>query len=51
MKEINSIQAFKLTSPNPLVLVCTEKEDGSTNIAPVSLMDLSLHSSHGMAIP
>ena len=36
MKEINSNQAFRLTSPNPLVLVCTEKEDGSTNLAPVS---------------
>lgn len=36
MREINSSQAFKLTSPNPLVLVCTEKEDGTTNIAPVS---------------
>lgn len=36
LKEISSGQAFRLTSPNPLVLVCTEKEDGSVNIAPVS---------------
>ena len=36
MKEINAGQAFKLTSPNPLVMVCTEREDGTTNIAPVS---------------
>lgn len=36
MKEINFGQAAALTSPNPLVLVCTEKEDGSLNMAPVS---------------
>lgn len=36
MKEISSNQAFRLTSPNPLVLVCTEKEDGTSNLAPVS---------------
>lgn len=36
MKEINIGQATALTSPDPLVLVCTEKEDGSLNMAPVS---------------
>lgn len=35
MKEINIGQATALTSPDPLVLVCTEKEDGSLNMAPV----------------
>lgn len=28
--------AAKLTSPNPVTLVCTQKNDGSTNIATVS---------------
>lgn len=36
MKEINVGQAAALTSPDPLVLVCTQKEDGSLNMAPVS---------------
>jgi len=36
MKEIYIRQATALTSPEPLVLVCTEKKDGSLNIAPVS---------------
>ncbi len=37
MKEINNIgQAAALTSPDPLMLVCTQKEDGSLNLAPVS---------------
>ena len=36
MKEINIGQATALTSPDPLVLVCTQKEDGSLNMAPVS---------------
>lgn len=36
MKEINIGQAAALTSPDPLVLVCTQKEDGSLNMAPVS---------------
>lgn len=36
MKEISIGQAPKLASPNPLVLVCTEKEDSSLNMAPVS---------------
>jgi len=36
MKEINIGQATALTSPDPLVLVCTRKEDGDLNMAPVS---------------
>lgn len=36
MKEINIGQATAITSPDPLVLVCTEKEDGTLNMAPVS---------------
>lgn len=35
MKEINIGQATALTSPDPLVLVCTKKEDGKLNMAPV----------------
>ena len=36
MKEINIGQATAITSPVPLVLVCTAKEDGGLNMAPVS---------------
>ncbi len=36
MKEITIGQAAALTSPDPLVLVCTKKADGSLNMAPVS---------------
>ena len=36
MQKINLSEASKLTSPNPVSLVCTEKPDGSTNIATVS---------------
>lgn len=36
MQEINIGQATTLTSPDPLMLVCTQKEDGSLNLAPVS---------------
>ena len=36
MKEIQIGQATALTSPDPLVLVCTRKEDGTLNMAPVS---------------
>ena len=36
MKKINLPQASMLTSPNPVSLVCTEKPDGSTNLATVS---------------
>lgn len=36
MKEVNIGQATAITSPDPLMLVCTKKEDGSLNMAPVS---------------
>lgn len=36
MKKINLPQAATLTSPNPVTIVCTEKPDGSTNLATVS---------------
>jgi flavin reductase (DIM6/NTAB) family NADH-FMN oxidoreductase RutF len=36
MNKINLPQAAKLTSPNPVTVVCTEKPDGSTNLATVS---------------
>lgn len=35
MKELNIFEATALTSPNPLTLICTEKEDGTTNLAPI----------------
>ncbi len=36
MEKINLPQASSLTSPNPVTLVCTEKPDGTTNLATVS---------------
>ena len=36
MKKINLPQAAGLTCPNPVSLVCTQKPDGSTNLATVS---------------
>lgn len=36
MKEINIEQATAVTSPDPLMLLCTTKENGSLNMAPVS---------------
>lgn len=36
MKEINIGKATAVTSPDPLVLVCTKKKDGTLNMAPVS---------------
>lgn len=36
MKEINIGQATAVTSPDPLMLVCTTKENGCLNMAPVS---------------
>lgn len=36
MNKINLPQAAKLTSPNPVSVVCTSKPDGSTNLATVS---------------
>ena len=35
MKELNIMEATVLTSPNPLTLICSKKEDGSTNLAPI----------------
>ncbi len=36
MEKIKLPQAAKLTSPNPVTIVCTQKPDGSTNLATVS---------------
>ena len=36
METINLPKASALTSPNPVTLVCTQKPDGSTNLATVS---------------
>ncbi len=36
MESITLSQASKLTSPNPVVLVCSPKPDGGTNLATVS---------------
>jgi len=36
MEKINLPAAAKLTSPNPVSIVCTEKPDGTTNLATVS---------------
>lgn len=36
MEKINLSKAAVLTSPNPVALVCTQKPDGSTNLAAVS---------------
>ena len=36
MNKINLPQAAKLTFPNPVSIVCTQKPDGSTNLATVS---------------
>ena len=35
MKELNIMEATVLTSTNPLTLICSKKEDGSTNLAPI----------------
>ena len=35
MRELNIMEATVLTSPNPLTLICSKKEDGSTNLAPI----------------
>ena len=44
MEKIKLPQASKLTSPNSVSVVCTEKPDGSTNFATVSWwMYLSFH--------
>ncbi len=36
MKKMNLPQAAKLTSPNPVTVVCTERADGGKNLATVS---------------
>lgn len=36
MNRISITQATKLSSPNPITLVCTETPDNNTNLAPVS---------------
>lgn len=36
MKKITLSKASQLTSPNPVTVVCTQKPDGSTNLATVS---------------
>ena len=36
MEKINLPKASKITSPNPVAIVCTQKPDGSTNLATVS---------------
>lgn len=35
MKELNIFEATAFTSPNFLTLVCSEKENGDTNLAPI----------------
>ncbi len=36
MEKVTIKQAQKYTSPNPITLICTEKPDGTTNLAAVS---------------
>ena len=35
MKELNIMEAAVYTSPNPLTLICSRNEDGTTNLAPI----------------
>ncbi len=35
MKTLNIMEATAYTSPNPLTLICTQNEDGTTNLAPI----------------
>ena len=35
MKELNIMEATVMTSPNPLTLICSQNEDGTTNLAPI----------------
>lgn len=35
MKELNITEATVCTSPNPLTLICSQNEDGTTNLAPI----------------
>ena len=36
MEKINLANVSKITSPNPVAIVCTKKPDGNTNLATVS---------------
>ena len=35
MKELNIMEATVFTSPNPLTLICSQNNDGTTNLAPI----------------
>ena len=35
MKELNIMEATVFTSPNPLTLICSQNEDGTTILAPI----------------
>ena len=35
MKELNIMEATVFTSPNPLTLICSQNQDGTTNLAPI----------------
>ena len=35
MKTLNIMEATVYTSPNPLTLICSQNEDGTTNLAPI----------------
>lgn len=35
MKELNIMEATAYTSPNPLTLICSLNDDGTTNLAPI----------------
>ena len=41
MKELNIMEATVYTSPNPLTLICSLNEDGTTNLAPFALFPIS----------
>ena len=48
MKELNIMEATVLTSPNPLTLICSQNEDGTTNLAPICFVSyLSFNPAHG----
>ena len=47
MKELNIMEATVFTSPNPLTLICSQNEDGTTNLAPICFVSyLSFNPSH-----
>ena len=41
MRELNIMEATVYTSPNPLTLICSLNEDGTTNLAPSALSPIS----------